>query len=151
MKKIGICILFALMAVSITSCRYEEGPFFSLRKAEDRLVGYWKLADVYLNDEHIDSTAVIPNRPGNYYAFFTERMVSVTALDNNTWVESIYGSWEFQNKNKDLFVSYKMKNKSYEYVAEIKRLTRDELIYEYYDNKGDKWRFEFDSRSSMYY
>ena len=139
------------MAVTTVSCRYDEGPFVSFRKAEDRLVGYWKLADVYKNGEAVDSTNVLPNRPGNFYAFFTERMISVSALDGTTWYESVYGGWEFEDHNKELYVTFVLKNKKYEYTAVIKRLTRDELVYEYDDEKGDHWRFEFDSRSSLYY
>lgn len=151
MKKIVLYFLFVAVAAIFVSCKYEEGPFISFRDAEERIVGYWKLADVYVNGEPADSTAILPNRPGNFYSFFIERMISLTALDGTIWYESVYGGWEFENKNKELYVAFTLKNKKYEYTAVIKRLTRDELVYEYDDENGDHWRLEFDSRSSMYY
>lgn len=151
MKKVLFCCLWVAIALSAASCRYEEGPFISFRSSEERLVGYWKLVTVYKNGDRIDSTEVLPNNPGNYYAFFIERMISVTALDNNVWYESVYGGWDFEDKNKEMYIKFLLKNKTYEYTAVIKRLTRDKLIYEYDDEKGNHWRCEFDSRSSMYY
>lgn len=149
--KITLSCLFVLMAVSFTSCKYDEGPFLSFRTAEERLVGYWKLANVQKNGVDMDSTELIANNPGCYYAFFSERMISVSALDGTLWRESEYGSWDFQNRNKELYVNFLLKNKRYAYTAVIKRLTRDQLIYEYYDAYNNLWRFEFESRSSMYY
>ena len=150
-KKISLYVVAALLAVTAVSCRYEEGPFLSFRNPEDRLVGYWKLNHVFLNGTEIDSTDVLPCKPGNYYAFFTERMVSVSALEGNTWYESVYGVWDFQNNYKDLYVQFSLRNKKYSYLASIKKLTRDKLFYEFTDANDDIWRFEFDSRSSMYY
>ena len=80
MKKITFYSLFLLLALTSVSCRYDEGPYISFVNPEVRLVGYWKLDAVYLNDNKVDSTDVLPNNPGCYYAFFTERMVSVSAL-----------------------------------------------------------------------
>ncbi len=151
MKRKRLYFFIALAALCLSGCRYSEGPGISFRTPEERIVGYWKLSDVYQNDEHVDSTNVLPFNPGSYYAFFIERMISVSSLENNILYESEYGGWDFQNKNKELYIMFKMKFKKYEYVAEIKRLTTDELVYEFYDDKGDKWRFEFDSRSSQYY
>lgn len=150
MKK-RLYFLIALTALCLCGCKYSEGPGISFRTPEERIVGYWKLADVYKNGEQVDSTAVFPYNPGSYYAFFIERMVSVTAIRDGIMYESEYGGWDFQNKNKELYIMFKMRFKKYEYVAEIKRLTLDELVYEFYDDNGDKWRFEFDSRSSQYY
>lgn len=152
-KKIVVYLLLAMMAVCAVGCRYDEGPWLSFRQPEDRIVGYWKLADVYKNGNDIDSTGILPFNPGSYYAFFTERMLSVSALsaDSTIWYESVNGAWEFSNKEKDVEILFILKNKKYRYVAEIKKLTRNELIYEFNDDHGDHWRFEFDSRSTMYY
>ena len=152
-KKIVLVCLLALSGIVFVSCRYNEGPWISFIKPEERLVGYWKLADVYCNGTKVDSATVFANKPGNYYAFFFEGMVSVSALDTtmNRWEESDYGGWQFENHCKEIYVTFSLKHRKYEYTATIKRLTRDDLIYEYNDNNGDLWRLEFESRSTMYY
>lgn len=152
MKKFAIYMVLAVMALCVVSCRYDEGPFLSFRKPEDRIVGYWKLKEVYENGQQVTENVPLPNQPGSYYAFFTERMLSVTALkDSTVWKESDNGAWNFDNHYKEIMVWFIMNNKTYEYQATIKRLTRDELIYEFNDKNQDHWRFVFESRSSMYY
>lgn len=151
LKKIVIYTLLAVMAATTVSCRYNEGPFLSFRKPDERLVGYWKLKNVYMNGNQIDSTDVLPCQPGSYYAFFTEGMMSVTALKDDIWYESVMGAWAFDDHCKNIEVLFTIKNRKYTYVAEIKRLTRDVLIYEFNDANDDSWRFEFESRSTMYY
>lgn len=150
MKRSIFYSLILLMALTSVSCRYAEGPFLSFINPEERLVGYWKLDAVYLNDTKIDSSDVLPNNPGCYYAFFTERMVSVSALQGSTYYESMYGEWALQNHEKELYVNYVLRNKRYTYTAVIKKLSRKNLIYEFYDEYGDKWRFEFFTRSNLY-
>ena len=150
MKKIAFSILILLVAFTSVSCRYDEGPYISFINPEERLVGYWKLDAVYLNDNKIDSTDVLPNKPGCYYAFFTERMVSVSALQGTTYYESMYGEWALQNHEKELYVNFVLRNKRYTYTAEIRKLSKKILIYEFYDDQGDKWRFEFFTRSNLY-
>ncbi len=152
-KKLFLYCMLALTGLTFVSCRYDEGPFISFTKPEDRLVGYWKLKEVYCNGAKMDSATVFANQPGNYYAFFFEGMASVSALDStmNIWEESDYGGWQFENRCKEIYVIFSLKHRKYEYTAVIKRLTRDDLIYEYNDNNGDRWRLEFESRSTMYY
>ena len=150
MKKNALYGLFLLLLVSVASCRYAEGPYLSFVNPEERIVGYWKLDAVYQNDNKIDSTDILPNNPGCYYAFFTERMVSVSALQGSTYYESMYGEWALQNHEKELYVNYVLRNKRYTYTAVIKKLSKKILIYEFYDDKGDKWRFELFTRSNLY-
>ena len=150
MNKTALYCLFLLLAATTISCRYDEGPYVSFVNPEERLVGYWKLDAVYLNGNKIDSTDVLPNNPGCYYAFFTERMVSVSALQGTTYYESMYGSWTFQNHEKELVIDFVLRNKKYSYTAFLKKLTKKILIYEFYDGNGDKWRFEFFTRSNIY-
>lgn len=154
MKKFAIYLILAVMAVCTVACRYDEGPFLSFRKPEERIVGYWKLKEVYRNGEQIteSSEVSLPHQPGSYYAFFTERMMSVSALKDSTlWKESDNGAWDFENNCKDVWIWFIMNNRTYEYQANIKKLTRDELIYEFNDAYEDHWRFVFESRSTMYY
>ncbi len=150
MKKIAFYSLLLFLVVTSVSCRYAEGPYMSFVSPEVRLVGYWKLDAVYCNDTKMDSTDVLPNNPGCYYAFFTERMVSVSALQGTTYYESMYGEWALVNHEKELFVNFVLRNKRYTYTAVIKKLSKKILVYEFYDDKGDKWRFEFFTRSNIY-
>jgi len=151
MKKIAFYGMLLFLTVVTSSCRYDEGPYVSFVNPEERLVGYWKVDAVYKNGERLDSSDVLPNNVNAYYAFFIERMISVNVLEGTTYYESVYGSWEFQNHEKELMISFVLRNKHYSYTAVIKKLTKKILIYEYYDDKGDKWRLEFYSRSALYY
>lgn len=48
--KSKLATLIILLSFAFTSCKYEEGPFISLRTKKARLVGNWKLGEWYIND-----------------------------------------------------------------------------------------------------
>lgn len=145
MKKFAfICIV---LAVVLSGCKYEEGPFISIREAEARMVGVWELVNVYKNGVEQTETELSANRPGSYYTFYYEGMLSVTAIVNGNIRESNQGFWNFQNNEKEIKVEYQLPGEDYLYEAEIKRLTMSELRYEYTDNEGNLWRFEMYTRS----
>lgn len=151
LKKRIIWILLLSLVIATSSCRYEEGPYVSFTSPETRLVGYWKLSKVELNGTEVETTSNQSALPGNYFAFFIERMLSVTTVKDGVILESVSGYWEFQNHEKELIINFVLANKEYSYIATIKRLTKKELVYEYVDQYGDTWKLTFDSRSNLYY
>ncbi|MDD4395298.1 MAG: hypothetical protein PHQ33_05380 [Bacteroidales bacterium] len=147
MKKNILRALLLLLVLATTSCRYEEGPYVSFISPENRIVGYWELSHVKLNGNEITTSSNPANQVGNYYAFFIERMLSVTTIINQVRMESVSGYWEFSDNEKELIVNFVLANKTYSYIAKIKLLSSKELIYEYTDENGDSWRLQFDNRS----
>ncbi|MBP1672576.1 MAG: hypothetical protein H6Q25_391 [Bacteroidetes bacterium] len=145
MKKFALsCIAICLL---LTGCKYDEGPFISLREAETRLVGVWELINVYKNGEIPETVPYAAYKPGTYYTFYFDYLMSVTAIVNNNVRESTQGFWRFLDNEKNLEVQFQLPGESYFYEAQIKRLTMSELRYEFTDDEGNVWRFEMFSRS----
>lgn len=130
-----------------SGCKYDEGPFITIREAETRLVGVWELVTVYKNGEKVTTTEISANRPGTYYYIYFDYMLSVTAIVNGNIRSSNQGFWKFENNEKELYIEFQLPGENYQYHAVIKKLTMSELRYEYVDSDGDSWRFELYSRS----
>ena len=126
-----------------TSCRYEE-PSFSFQSPEKRIVGYWLLQEVQLNGKSVDTSVYDANIPKmNYYSFYHYGPLSVTSFINNAIVESKSGSWELVDKKRNLNIFLKLHDKTYNYKAEIIKLSNKELKYKYLDKNGDEWTLQF--------
>ena len=144
MKK--LFYIFCTAMLVFTSCRYDE-PSFSFQSPENRLVGYWQLDETYLNGEKVDTSIYNANIPTNtYYSFHYHGPLLVTSKINNVNVESRWGSWEFVNKNRDLNIFLILYNKTYNYKADIIKLSNKELKYKYSDPQGDEWTLHFFKR-----
>lgn len=143
MKK--IIPFMAIIALLMTACRYDE-PVFSLTSPENRLVGYWNLQGVKLNNVALDSAVNNANKPGNYYSFFYDGPMSVTAFISNQIFESTEGEWSFKNKYRELNINFVLRGQRFNYVADINKLSKRELKYTYKDNHGDEWQLTFYKR-----
>lgn len=123
-----------LFFLLLNSCqKYEEGPWFSLYSAKNRIERKWKIEEYYVND--IDSSTSIVNNPcymnlifvsGEYYEFYGE---------SNSISCSINGSWELKNNCKEIGI-YLMPNSFFSSgplsskavaIWEILRLTRNDF------------------------
>ncbi len=141
MKRIiSIIILCSFVGITFSGCRYEEGPGISFKKPEDRIQGYWLLERVFKNGEQVIKVDEPANKVSNYYAFFFDGYLAVTAYDNGTTRESPTGKWLFQNGEKNLKMDFVLMGKHYMYEARIKKLSDQELRYEYTDEEGNEWR-----------
>jgi len=137
MKK--LLYAFCLIIPFLVSCRYEESSF-SLQKPENRLVGSWLLQETLLNGQSIDTSVYDANIPGmNYYSFYYYGPLSITSFINSSVVDSKSGSWELADKNRNLKIFLLHYNKTYNYKAEILKLSNKELKYRYLDTQGDEW------------
>jgi len=137
---VALCLIFS-------GCKYDEGPFITIREAETRLVGVWELVNVYKNGDKIITTDISANKPGTYYYIYFDYILSVTAIVNGNVRSSNQGFWKFENNEKELLIQFQLPGETYAYQAEIKKLTMSELRYEYTDEDGNIWRFEMYSRS----
>ena len=137
MKKIFVYLLFIGIAVSTISCN-----------KEDTLIGYWKINSTTQNGRSISAIEGCPYNPGNFFAFFSEKSLSISALINNTWYESTYGAWELKKNGKKLDGYFVLRSRRYDFSATVEKLTKRRLKIQFTDNHGDKWIIEFDSRSN---
>ncbi len=146
--KVHLFPLILLVLVSFfCSCRYEEGPGVSFRSPETRIVGLWKLQGVELNGALIDSTSRHGNQPGNIFNIDYNGDLVVYAIIDEESRRSDYGEWFFMNNSKDLEVFYVIKNQTYQYLANITKLSYEELRYEYTDENDDHWKLTFYAQS----
>jgi hypothetical protein len=99
MKKIIYFILFVFLSGIFCTCKkYPEGLFISLRTAQQRLLGTWRV-EKYLVDG-IDSTASkypMQNTLACYYSFIHEGAVGDGCYQAT-------GSWEFNNGQSSLML-----------------------------------------------
>ena len=148
--KLYIILAMGLFALAFTSCNpYPEGPLFGLHTPEYRIIGTWQVSHTYLNGEEVDSTDYNANNPGAFYYFYADHVLMVAASYNGLVRESGFASYRLSDDNKQLLIDFTLARR-YSYVADIKRLTRKELSYEYDDEFGNHWRIEMFSRSSTY-
>lgn len=148
--KVHILVLLGLVALISSGCtRYPEGPFFSLHKPEYRIIGTWQISHTYLNGEEVDSTAYHANNPGTFYYFYADHILMVAANYNGLVRESSFASYRLSDDNTQLLIDFTLARR-YNYVADIKKLSRKEMLYEYDDDKGNHWRLEMHSRSATY-
>lgn len=150
MKKhfIVIVCLLAIVTIGITACRYPE-PSFSVYSPEYRIIGSWKLQHTYLNGTEVDTTEYHANMPGTYYYFYADHILNVMASHNGEIRQSTFSTWVLQEKNKKLAIDFTILGRHYTYTADIQKLTRKDLNYEYDDAEGNHWRLEFSSMSTF--
>lgn len=151
MKKLHKSILLALLiatAILGTSCRYDEGPGISIYSPEYRIIGSWQINHCYLNDTEVDSSAYTANNVGSYFYIYADYVLNVMTYYNGEIRQSTVGTWYLKNKYKQLEINFTLLGKRYSYTADVKKLTRKELNFEYDDVDGNHWRLEMGTRSS---
>ncbi|MBO4232449.1 MAG: hypothetical protein J5862_04350 [Bacteroidales bacterium] len=135
-------LLFILTSVLFSGCRYKEGPFISFTSPDKRIVASWSLQKVYKNGEQITTSEYAALKPGCAYSFHAYGPLVVSAYVNGEIRESYTGTWQFANNKKELVVKFFLIDRQYEYTAIIKKLSKNELIYEYDDTHDDHWRLQ---------
>jgi len=106
-RSLGI-VLGIFFLLCSTSCKYDEGPIFSLRSAEKRLVNSWKFKFMQFNG----ANGLNGNGPGSInfglstIGFNTENRFSVTWQYVNDTKELLTGTWSFADDNEVLVLEY---------------------------------------------
>lgn len=145
-----IILLLATLSILSISC-YQGGGATggNINNPEYRIVGTWQITHTYLNGEEIDSTGYHANKPSTFYYFYPDHPLQVMGYHNNEVRYSTTGFWYFSNKNKNLDITFSFLGNRYRYSAEIYKLTRRELIYDYVDERGNHWRLHLNNRSGL--
>ena len=138
--RICIVVLCGIAAIFCTSCE-------NLFSIEYRIVGSWQVSHTYLNDVEIDSTEYIGYAPQTYYYIYADHVMSVMARYGNEYRESSFAMWVADQKNKTVNYQYTFFGKEYDFTASILKLTRSELLIEFTDDEGNRWKLQMFSRS----
>jgi len=126
----------------MSGCRYKEGPFMSFTSPDKRIVASWSLQHLYKNGEEVKSSEYAALKVGNVYAFHAYGPLVVSAYINGEIRESYTGTWQFENNKKDVHIKFFLADRQYDYTASIKKLSKNEFIYEYDDTTGAHWRLQ---------
>lgn len=138
--KIWVALLCGIAAIVCTSCE-------NLFSIEYRIVGSWQVSHTYLNDVEIDSTEYIGYAPQTYYYIYADHVMSVMARYGNEYRESSFAFWVADQKNKTVNFQYTFFGKEYDFTANILKLTKSELLIEFTDEEGNRWKLQLFSRS----
>lgn len=138
--RICIVVLCGIAAIVCTSCE-------NLFSIEYRIVGSWQVSHTYLNDVEIDSTEYIGYAPQTYYYIYADHVMSVMARYGNEYRESSFALWVADQKNKTVNFQYTFFGREYDFTANILKLTKSELLLEFNDDKGNRWKLQMFSRS----
>lgn len=133
LKTTGYVAAASVMAFNLSSCKYEDGPKFSLRTKKARLVGEW---DVVRIGNQI--------YPSNGYSLEFEfekdgdmRFTYSYNYGGYSYSYSYAGDWEFSSDKEDLELIMGGTVQTFE----IKRLTNKEVWLE--DNSDNtEWRLD---------
>lgn len=132
-NKFNIVVL-CLLAFVLTSCDFGNSK-------SDRLVGYWSLQNVYLNDSVPEAYVYPGDKAGNYYAFYEDNTMSVSYVKTaTTIIESFQGTWEI-GKSKTLVMNFLLMGKRYYRTYKILKLNSAEMRLQYIDDDGGVWTF----------
>lgn len=153
-EKLVIACLLGLIVFGLSACRYPE-PSPSIHTPEYRIIGSWKVHSTYFNGTPLDSTNInvldstglYANNPGTYYYIYADHILNVMAYHNGDFRQSTFSTWVLLNKNTQLALDFTILGRRYSYTADITKLTRKELNYEYDDEDGNHWRLELQSAS----
>lgn len=129
-----------IAAIVCTSCE-------NLFSIEYRIVGSWQVSHTYLNDVEIDSTEYLGYAPQTYYYIYADHVMSVMARYGGEYRESSFAMWVADQKNKTVNFQYTFFGKEYDFTAKILKLTKSELLIEFTDEEGNRWKLQMFSRS----
>jgi len=127
------------VALNLGGCgKYEDGPMFSLRTKEARLVGEWEVTK--MNNESPDDDAEI------ILDFEKDGDLKITTTYfyyGNEYEYTTNGEWEWGSKKESLKITLVSDADNETFEWEIKRLTNEELwVEENIDGEVNSWEFE---------
>ncbi|MFB6257897.1 MAG: hypothetical protein ABEH38_04325 [Flavobacteriales bacterium] len=123
---LSLLILF-VVSLTMTSCKYEEGPFISLRSKKERVANTWKYKKI-IRDNGDEITG--DNLPDTELTFTKDGDYKVNGNEQ--------GNWEFGPDKEKLIL--KDENGNDQGEADILKLKEKELWIK--NEQGDEYHFE---------
>ena len=137
--KFIVILLWSFTSLLASSC-YNEPEY--------RIVKPWQITHTHLNGEEITETDYYANRPGTFYYIYADCVLCVMTSYNGQIRESTSGYWILRNRNKSIEMNFTLLGYHYTYLANLQKLTKRELIYDYTDPEGNHWEIHMNSRAS---
>ena len=137
-------LLFCSLTATLPSCqKYEDGPWISFRKAENRIRGIWELSSVYKNGEKSLSDFPSEVESGDAtWELYKTGTILITYLNQNSVLKS-NGSWSFEDNKKNLHTEFTTRYAAVTRDYHILRLTQKEMKLQFADSDGTVWTLEF--------
>ena len=131
----------AITVLNFQSCsKYEDGPAFSIRTKQGRLVGKWEVVKVGGQN----SNAYFGAGYTYYFEFESDGDFELSydyTYGGQTYSYSYDGEWEWENNKEEIEVQLNGSSSKMEF--EIKKLTNSEMTLDYsYGNTSQEWEFE---------
>ncbi len=127
-KKFITLSLIAFLAVGITSsCKYEEGPFISLRSKKERVVNTWQIEKIIEDDGDEKSGDDVPDTEYTYSDDDTYK------VDGNK-----RGKWKFTNSQEEININFNYPRPAKNWT--ILKLKEKEMWLK--NDDGDEYHYE---------
>ncbi|MBR9861246.1 hypothetical protein GYB22_10970 [bacterium] len=118
----------AVVVFNFSSCKYPEGPKFTLKTKTARLTGEWEVQEI--DGEGLDGV--------EYIFEFDKDGTGEISFDYAGYGGSYDFEWEWEDDKAAISVDIEDSDDTYEF--EILRLTNDEMILE--DEDKEEWELE---------
>lgn len=143
-KTLPFAALLLCCLIGLPSCKkYEEGPWISFSKPENRIRGIWELSAVYKNGNKTATEAPSEvETPDGTWELYKTGTVLITYYSGNTVLKS-NGSWKFNNNKENLNMTFTTRYASASRSYKILRLTHKEMKIQHTDSDGVKWVLAF--------
>jgi hypothetical protein len=156
MKKIMLYVFLIGLVLSLSNCRYDEGPVISFRTPRGRIIGTWVVTAFYKNDvDNLNSfndscgcTMIVQNDPDhykisflnciNYNGTFERPMTGQYRLKKNDTQLQIF----FDNLDNNSNINHNIGPFVKSSIWDIHRLT-DKELYVTTTIGNDEYRVEF--------
>ena len=128
----------------MSSCKkYEEGPWISFTKKENRIRGYWELSNIYKNG--VKTTTQSPSSVESLesvWELYKNKTLLIDYLNNDTYYKSD-GSWDFEHNKDRLKVAFTTRYSSVTRSYTILKLSTKELKVKFKDSNDTIWVLDF--------
>ena len=143
-KKIFYLLIFCCLTGTLPSChKYEDGPWISFSKPENRIRGIWELSAVY--KDGAKTTTEFPSEvesPDGTWELYKTGTVLITYENGSSLLKSD-GSWSFEDNKEKLNMTFTTRYAVVTRLYKILRLTHKEMKLQYTDTKGVTWVLAF--------
>lgn len=118
-----ITVLFSILVLTASSCKYEDGPFISLRSKAERVANVWVIDKAYKDGN--DETSNYDQYELNLSKGGDAKLTSNYSSGGFTFSFTTEGNWVFENKKNDIRLDFD--DDDADQVYEILRLKENEL------------------------
>lgn len=133
-----------MSAFAWTGCsKYEEGPWISFTKKENRIRGHWELSAVYKDGAKTTSEfpSGVESRESVWELYMNKTLI-ITYLEDITYYKSS-GSWEFDDDKEKLIANFTTRYSTLSREYTIVKLSTKEMKLRFKDENGITWTLEF--------